>query len=178
MLMLTNFIAFQIGWFSSVIGAAQQMPWLGPVVLIGVLALHLRRARRPDLEVGLVLACGIIGVWFDSLLVAAGLVAYPSGQPVGFMAPYWIVTMWMLFATTLNVSMGWLKGRLVLAAGLGAVAGPLSYLAGQKLGGMQFLEPTTATIALAIGWGTVMPVLMLLAERLDGFSFREIRSNS
>ena len=140
--------------------------------------LLLRQARRPELEAGLVLACGILGTWFDSLLVATSWVGYPSGQISPFLAPYWIITMWMLFATTLNRSMGWLRGRLVLASVLGAIAGPASYIAGQKLGGIEFREPVFAIAALAIGWAVVMPLLMMLAERLDGFRVAESRGAS
>ena len=88
--MLINFAAFQIGWFSSVIGAAKQMPWLGPVAFVLVLALHLRGARRPSGEVMLVIACGVIGLLFESVLVLAGWVTYPSGFFNELLAPYWI----------------------------------------------------------------------------------------
>ncbi|MGB5510717.1 MAG: DUF2878 domain-containing protein [Woeseiaceae bacterium] len=170
--MLINFAAFQIGWFSSVLGAAKQMPWLGPVAFLLVLAIHLRVARRPQFEIGLVIACGVIGLMFDSVLVAAGWVTYPSGLFSDLLAPYWIVTMWMLFGTTLNLSMGWLKGRPLLAALLGAIGGPASYIAGQKLGGIVFLEFVPAIIALAVGWAIFMPILMALAERFDGMSVK------
>jgi hypothetical protein len=166
---LLNFVLFQIGWFSSVLGAASNMPWLGPVVFVAVFSWHLRGAQRPDLEAGLVLACGIVGTWFDSLLVATGWVAYPAGQFSSVMAPYWIITMWMLFATTLNISMGWLRGKRLLAAVLGAIAGPASYYAGQKLGGIEFREPAFAVLALGIGWAFLMPLVLELAERLNGF---------
>jgi hypothetical protein len=168
--MIINFAAFQIGWFSSVLGAASQMPWLGPVAFLVVLAIHLRVARRPQLELGLVIACGAIGMMFDSVLVAAGWVTYPSGLFNEVLAPYWIVTMWMLFGTTLNLSMGWLKGRPLLAAAFGAIGGPASYFAGQKLGGIVFLEFLPAMVALAIGWAVFMPILLALAERFDGIS--------
>ncbi|MBU2677412.1 MAG: DUF2878 domain-containing protein [Gammaproteobacteria bacterium] len=165
--MMVNFIAFQIGWFSSVIGAANQMPWLGPVVLLFVLAIHLGITSRPTSELLLVIACGVVGIVFDSLLVAFDWVSYPSGQFSEILAPYWIVTMWMLFGTTLNVSMGWLKGRPALAAVFGAIGGPASYIAGQKLGGIILVDYMAAMIALAIGWAVFMPLLLALAEKLD-----------
>lgn len=168
--LLINFAAFQIGWFSSVIGAARQMPWLGPLVLLIVLAIHLRQARRPHAELTLVVACGIVGVFFDSLLVVSGWVTYPSGQFSDVLAPYWIVTMWMLFGTTLNLSMGWLKGRPWLAAAFGAVGGPVSYIAGQKLGGIVFADYYAALIALAVGWAVFMPLLLSVAERYNGMT--------
>jgi hypothetical protein len=177
MQILVNFIAFQFGWFSSVLGAARDMPWLGPLVFLAVLVIHLGQAHRPERELGLVIICGIIGTWFDSFLVATGWVTYPSGQFSQLMAPYWIITMWMLFATTLNRSMGWLRGRLLLASALGAVSGPASYVAGQKLGGIVFVEFWPAIVALGIGWAVVMPILMVLAERLDGFQLNVARSS-
>lgn len=170
MSLVINFLAFQIGWFSSVVGAAQQMPWLGPAAFLVIFAVHLRQAHRPLLEVNLVIASGIIGLIFESVLVALGWVTYPSGLFSESLAPYWIVTMWMLFATTLNVSLGWLKGRPLLAALLGLVGGPASYFAGSKLGGIQFLDFNAAMIALAAGWALSMPLLMKLAEKFDGVS--------
>ena len=118
----------------------------------------------------LVLSCGFIGALFDSVLVAMGWVTYPSGLFVESMAPYWIISMWMLFATTLNVSLRWMRGRYFLALVMGAVAGPLAYIGGSKLGGILFLDRTAGLVALSIGWGLMMPVLVLLAERLDGVS--------
>jgi hypothetical protein len=176
MQILINILGFKIGWLSSVVGAATQMPWLGPVMLLVVLAVHLRQAERPDLEIGLVIACGVIGAWFDSILAATGWVSYPSGQIDPHVAPYWIVAMWMLFATTLNRSMSWLKGRLALAAVMGAVAGPMSYYAGSRLGGIVFESPLPATIALSIGWAAIMPVVVVLAERMNGFAAEPARA--
>ena len=116
MQLLLNFSAFQMGWLSSVVGGARQMPWLGPLVVLVALLIHLRAARKPFDEIILVLVSAVIGGIFDSLLVAAGWVAYPSGTFASALAPYWIITMWMLFATTLNVSMRWLRDRVRLAA--------------------------------------------------------------
>lgn len=166
--LLINFAAFQLGWFSSVIGGAQQMPWLGPVAVMLAVGLHLVYARKPKAEFNLILLCGVLGATFDSLLVAAGWVTYPSGLVADFMAPYWIVAMWMLFATTLNVSLKWLKNRPALAALMGFVAGPMSYIAGHKLGGMEFTNEVAAILALAIGWAIMMPALTRLADRFNG----------
>ncbi|MGB5688490.1 MAG: DUF2878 domain-containing protein [Woeseiaceae bacterium] len=168
MLFLMNFAVFEIAWLSSVVGAAQQMPWLGPLVGVAALALHLRAARRPFDEILLVLSCGLIGASFDSLLVAAGWVTYEAGMFADYLAPYWIITMWMLFATTLNVSMRWLRGRPKLAALLGLYGGPASYLAGQALGGIVIVNQFAALTMLAIGWAIIMPILMWLSEQLDG----------
>ena len=151
---------------------AQQLPWLGPVAALIALVLHLRAARKPFEEVLLVLICALIGASFDSVLVSAGWVSYKSGQFSTYLAPYWIITMWMLLAMTLNVSMRWLRGKPVAAALLGFYGGPASYLAGQALGGIILTNQFAALAALAVGWAVMMPLLMRLSESLDGMPGR------
>lgn len=167
-----NFLLFQAGWFATVLGAANGQPWMGPVVVLAIVALHLRAARRPAVEARLVAGAVLLGLAADSLLLATGWIAYPNGGWIPGVAPYWIVSLWALFATTLNVSMRWLSGRAALAALFGAVGGPLSYLAGARLGAMSFVETAPAVAALAVVWAVAMPLLMKLASRFDGTADR------
>lgn len=178
MFLIINFAAFQIGWLSSVVGGAQQMPWLGPIAVLVALFIHFKAARRPLEEFMLVLSCALMGAAFDSFLTASGWVNYPSGQFSSMLAPYWIITMWMLFATTLNVSMRWMRGRPGLAAIFGFVGGPMTYIAGQKLGGIELINPVAALIALGFGWAVMMPILMRLSETFDGMSTQPVLRKS
>jgi len=168
--LLSNLLFFKTGWLSSVLGGANQMPWLGPVAVAIAVLVHLRHAEKPEAELTLILSCAAIGTVFDSVLVAAGFVSYASGLFSVSAAPYWIIGMWMLFTTTLNMSLRFLKGRPWLSAAIGFVAGPLAYLGGAKLGGIVFVEQREALATLAIGWAMIMPALMLLAERFDGIT--------
>ena len=166
---LLNLGAFQIGWFACVWGGANGMPALGALAVAVIVAVHLfYTAERPGTELALITVAALIGIVWDSALVALGWLSYPSGTLVQGMAPYWIIAMWMLFATTLNVSMGWLKQRYTLAVLLGAVGGPMAYFAGFKLGGVEFKTLALGLGAQAVGWATLMPVLTVLAERLNG----------
>lgn len=174
MKLLINFAAFQAGWFSCVLGAAHGIPLLGPVVVLGVILLHLSLARQPGSELKIIFLAAVMGAVADSLLLASGWVAYPNGAWLAGMAPYWIISMWALFATTLNESMVWLRGRPVLAALMGAVGGPLSYLAGQKLGAITFIQTGPALLALAALWAFAMPMLSGLASRLVADSKQEL----
>ena len=166
--LLINVGIFQVAWFAAVISASQGYPWVGALTMLAAILVHLRRASRPQPELILVLVCGVIGAIWDSVLVALGWISYPSGNWVANLAPYWIVTMWMLFATTLNIGFGWLKNRPVLAFIFGAVGGPLAFLTGHKLGGVVLVEFEVALIAQAVGWGLMMPILLELADRFDG----------
>ena len=168
--MLLNLIAFQIGWFACVLGGAHGWPWLGVLVTAAAIALHLYRAVRPRPEAMLIGLSGLLGFVADSLLTWTGLLRFPSGQFHPDLAPYWMVAMWMLFATTFNVALGWLKPRLGLAALLGMVAGPLAYYGGAKLGGVSFGNLVFSLMAVAGVWTLAMPVLLVIASRWNGMA--------
>jgi len=76
-----------------------------------------------------------------------------------------LLAMWALFATTINHSMAWLKDRYFLALILGAIFGPLAFIAGENLGAVVFVDRPKALAALALGWSALMPFLLWLAER-------------
>ncbi len=169
---IMNAAAFQFGWLCCVLAGASHLPWLGTVTALLIVACHVNQAPRPGNELLLILSAGVIGAGWDSLLVHAGLLQYPSGTLIEGTAPHWIIAMWLLFATTLNVSLRWLRHRTLLAAALGAVAGPAAYYAGYKLGGVQIPVFNTAMAALAVGWAVFMPLLIQLSMLLDGFRSR------
>ena len=172
---LINFVAFQLAWFACVLGGAHDRVTAGTLAVVAVVALHLAMAPRPGSEARLVAIVTIIGLGWDSLIVSLGLMSYPAGTFAPGVAPLWILAMWALFATTLNLSMGWLKGRPWLAVAFGAVGGPLAYVAGKKLGGVEMGEPMLALLVQGLGWAVMMPLLLRLAARLNGFETRHTR---
>lgn len=170
MKVVANFIAFQIGWFACILGASNDMPWIGALVGVIVISLHLFSVDRPVKELNLIACALVIGIVLDSLLVMSGWLSYPNGILLSGTAPYWILMLWALFASTLNVSMKWMHGKYWLAAIFGAVGGPLSYLAGARLGAVTFVDLQAALLALAVGWALAMPCLIRLARQFDGVS--------
>ncbi|MGD9843572.1 MAG: DUF2878 family protein [Steroidobacteraceae bacterium] len=73
-----------------------------------------------------------------------------------------------MFATTLNVSLAFLRQRYWLAALFGFIGAPLSFLAGERLHALQFPDLWLALLALAVGWAILMIILMWLSERFNG----------
>jgi hypothetical protein len=108
---LVNALVFKVAWVSTIFGGANELPLFGPLVVMIAVAIHLWRAAEPHRELALVVLTGAIGLAWDSVMVAAGWLSYPSGTFVAGLAPYWIVGMWMLFATTLNVTFRWCRLR-------------------------------------------------------------------
>lgn len=169
MQLLANLIVFQCGWFACVLAAAHDYPWLGTAAAMLIVGWHLYRLPRPATGLALILLCGLLGLVLDSLPVALGLLHYHSGMLISDLAPNWIIAMWLLFATLPNISLRWLRGHMALAAGLGAVGGPLAYYAGIRLGAASFTEPAwQALLLLAANWAIAMPLIMALASRFDG----------
>jgi Protein of unknown function (DUF2878) len=166
---LINFLAFQIAWFACVLSAAQGQSWLGVAVAVCVVAWHLYHANDSQLELILIVITAIFGSLFDQTLMSLDLVRYASAAWPSYLLPVWMVMMWMIFATTLNLSMRWLRGHYWMASLLGLIGGPLAYLGGVKLGAMQFLQTNTMLISLALGWAFCMPALLWLSTRTDGY---------
>ena len=169
---LVNFVLFQLGWFACVIGAGRGAPAAGTIFALLIVVAHVVRAASPIEEMKLLGVALALGLVWDSALASTGWIRFTSGVVVDGVAPPWILALWALFATTLNVSLGWLKGRPLVAALLGAVAGPLSYWAGARLGAIEFEALTPALCALAIGWAVMTPLLVAAATRFDGVSAR------
>ncbi len=146
---IANFVVFQAAWFAAVLGAAHQLPLWGTACVIAVIAWHLGISARPAQEAKLIGIACVVGLVVESAVAMQGHVAYPSGQPVAWLAPYWMVALWGELAIALNVTMRWMKRRLWLASVLGAIAGPASFVSGVKLGGAQFVDTTPALVTLA-----------------------------
>jgi hypothetical protein len=165
--LLANIVSFQFGWFACVLGAARGYAWFGPVLVLVIAAAWLFAAARP-LSLGLVLVlAGVVGWCWDSWLSVLGFIGYAPGPLPAPFAPLWILALWVLFGTTLDVSLRWLRGKWWLAALLGAVSGPLAYLGGARLGALQLLQPTEAMCAQAVGFGLLLPALVALSRRCD-----------
>ncbi len=142
-----NFVLFQGAWFAGVILAGNGRPWIATFTLLAVAFVHLLFVRDRRLESKVLLAAIPFGFVVDSVVASSGALAY-SGQLSPYLCPPWIVAMWVLFAATFLHSFSWIVGRVALAAVLGAVAAPLSYLAGQRLGAVKFGEPLERSIPI------------------------------
>ena len=169
---VANVVVVQAAWFAAVLGAAQQMPLWGTACVIAAVVWHLGVSARPAQEAKLIALACAIGLLVESAVAIQGNVTYPSGQPVAWLAPYWMVALWGELAIALNVTMRWLKPRLWLAALFGAIGGPAAFAAGVRLGGAAFVDRTPALVTLACIYAVAMPLLVWLSNRFDGVSTR------
>jgi len=164
--MLLNAALFQVAWFAAVLGAAHEMAWFGPLVLLPVLAVNLAMASDRRGELKLWAVAGTLGLLFDTALVAAGVFAPRHHLFPHPFSPPWMIGLWLNFAATLNQSLAWLQARPLLAALFGAVGGPLAYYGGARLGATATIPGVEGLMILTIGWGLMTPLLCNLAKTL------------
>lgn len=161
-------LAGQAGWFVCVLSAAHGAGWLGTLCVVGLGILHLRHVPHPRDETCLCLCVALLGWLWDSVPVHYGWLRYPSGMVLTGFAPYWMASLWVLFALQINTLYRWLRVHHWLASAIGCAAGPLSFRAGAALGAVEFARPLVAWIALGAAWAVLLPTVVWLGERFDG----------
>jgi hypothetical protein len=163
---LVNFVLFQLGWFACILGAAHGYVSWAVLFCLAVAAFHLWQSSEPMQEGMLLLKILALGIFADTLLLQTGSLVFESKGLVPSLSPIWMWSLWVILGCTLNESMSWLRGRYVLAAVLGAITGPLSYLAGVKLGAATWGNETQALVLLGLIWATAMPLLFWWAAKV------------
>jgi hypothetical protein len=162
-----NMLWMQALWFGAIIGAAQQLFWLAPVVMACFICWEFRPARRVYGDVQLMLVAVLIGLILDTTWVKLGWIDYADNLDLSERAPLWILLLWAGLALTLNHSLAWLQSRLVLAGVLSGLSSPLSYLGAARLGAVDIIsESWLWAVVLGFSWAVTVPLLLWLAKYL------------
>jgi tetrahydromethanopterin S-methyltransferase subunit D len=77
-----------------------------------------------------------------------------------------MVMLWVNLATTLSVSMGWLRGRYVRATLFGGIGGPVAYYSGAKLAAMTAMPDLPGFLGIGLAWAIALPLLYGLRDLL------------
>lgn len=157
-----NFLGYQLAWLACVMGAARELAWPGVVVSLAFVAFQWWASpwRRADLQ--LAISCTALGLLMDGGLAHYGLIEYAASSTI-LPAPAWILALWAAFGMTLNHSLAFLKPSS--AAFLGALGGPLAYLAGARMGAIDLPWPGVAIVVLALAWAASAALLVALAHQ-------------
>lgn len=160
----SNLLGYQATWLVVVWSAGQGRAWVGMLACALFIAIQGLQSRTRAADVRVLLAAVACGLVVDGSLAASGLLLYASPAPA-LPAPAWIVCLWAAFAMTMNHAMAWFASHPVIAAGLGALAGPLAYLgAARGFGAVAFATPAWLGLAcLAVAWAMALPGLLRIA---------------
>ncbi|MCS5451717.1 DUF2878 domain-containing protein [Enterobacter huaxiensis] len=148
-------IAFDLYWTLVVLFRERGLViWLALAILA---CLMLSPAHR--LYAVLLAAAGSL---LDALWAMTGLIAFTGAS----LMPLWMVALWLMFATVWTQLTGTttLPGWMLTL--LATVGGPVAYLIGERLGAIEFLEPTFIVVSwMAPGWLVLMLFFHLLMGR-------------
>ena len=176
--LIINLLLFQLGWFACVLGGAYDQVLIGSMIALAVIGYHFFRAANAAKEFRLLMLALIIGLVFESMVTAQGLAFYSHGQVFDSIAPLWMILMWPLFATTLNLSMRWLKGLApLLIAVIGAVFAPLAYYAGNRLGAVEYDNFILSMSIIAIAWSILLPAMVTMSLKFNGYSVSPVSTD-
>ena len=162
-----NFVAFQAGWFACVLGAANNLGWLGPLLVIFTVPLQIYfLTEKYKAETLFVIMCGTVGFLLETAMIA-GNVYIAIDRHWGLICPPWMAALWFNFAPLISISLLWLKGRYLLAAILGGILGPIAYWGGEKLGALTVADTfLQGYFPLAILWAITLPGLVYFHKKL------------
>jgi hypothetical protein len=157
---LLNALLFQLGWFACVLGGTPVAQVFLPLYLV----VHFTWISTDPREWRFTALVVLLGCALDAIAVSAGVFTFEGSS----FLPFWLVALWVLFATLVPHGLSWLQGRLWLAAAAGAAGGTLSYVAGLRLGVAEAPVLPLAVGWWAIQWAVLLPSLLLAGPQCAG----------
>jgi hypothetical protein len=158
---LFDLVASQMVWWWCVLAVRQGEELVGLAAPLAYVAGRVAvRPARAAATLKLAVAGALFGATGDQVLASVGLLDFlPAGTLGVFM-----VSLWAMFAVSLEHSAAFL-GRLspLQRALAGAVAGPLAYLGGERLGVLALERG--AYLGVAVEWALALLVLPVLVSR-------------
>jgi len=157
-MLLLNALAFQLCWFAAVMAGD-----FAAVLAVGLFVLVHMWQVKPG-EISLIICVTVAGAGWDTLLLNIGMIRFPDHNL--YLIPPWLLLLWLAFAMTLRHSLHWCVRRLWLAIPLVAIAAPLSYFAGARLGAIEL--NAYALLLISAGWAVLMAVISFTTSSTAG----------
>ncbi|MDV6327032.1 DUF2878 domain-containing protein [Idiomarina sp. PL1-037] len=144
---IVSFVLFNALWFSAVSGRENY------IVLSGVLLAFQFFYSIAVAKVSwtLILRLFAVGLLLEAIVISLGVIDFSGGY-----FPLWLVMLWLGFSSMAPVALDWLAPKPVIAVLLGAISGPLSYVAGIKLNAATIDSMPVVVGCYAAVWGLMM----------------------
>lgn len=151
-------VAYQALWLVAVLAAARLPAATAALVCVPALVLCLR--VHPPARVARALPAAAVGYASDAGALAGGVLVFSGGTLAGgVLPPLWLAALWLGFAVSFPVLLGWLRAHPWLTAALGAVGGTLSYATALRLGAAGTPDWTLFAGVMAPLWAARLALL-------------------
>lgn len=148
-------LGFQCLWFAAVLLGNRGWLVLGALILLHFIY---SPRRKTDIKA---LTLLIPGVAVDATLTALGAFHFTE-------TPVWLLFIWLGFILSLDHSLHWLKNlHISWQCVIGAISGTASYIAGWRLGAVQFGWHLNDMIGvIGVIWCVLLPIFLYLDSLL------------
>jgi hypothetical protein len=159
---LFSAVLFQLAWFSAVIGRESFI-----LVTTALLVVHFLVTPTVLKDVKGAGIIALIGILADSTLSALNIFDFAQQALI----PVWLILLWLHLGAALPHGFAFMKKLKTWQVCLiGAVAGPVSYFAGFRLGAVELPYGVIISCGLlSLIWLLLLPVFVLIIDRITAF---------
>lgn len=156
---LINALLFQVLWFVAILG--QNMWSLMPLALMLV---HFFIIGNKQF-LGIV-SLAFLGILIDSAFNFAGIYHFSTASLTlpYINLPVWLASLWLGFCLCLPISLAWLLKKPYLLIIACSLMGPISYLAGRRLGALSFSDANVWLLVLEWCMFSIIVLIVLFPK--------------
>ncbi len=161
-----NLILLNLLWFTSVLGAANELLWPAAWCLLLLLATMFIYQGLTKKEMKIIGFSLLFGIVLDGFLYHSGWLTYASPYfATKPLPPIWILFLWAGFGASIMTGMRWMINKPALGASVMAIGAPLSYVSAAKLGAVTVNNYPHALLLIGAAWFLYFCCIRLLVVK-------------
>ena len=162
-----NVIGFYICWWLTVFGAVSELYFIGPLVTLIFVILHLYKVANHKKEDIFLIICFFLGLIIETVLLNFNVIIHKGFLVEYNIAPLWSIALWVCFGSTLFHSFKWLSRQYFISMLLGLFSAPLIYLSMNAIGIIEFgMNKIHVGLVASFLWGVFIPLFIYISDRL------------
>lgn len=163
MLKIVNFALFYLGWFICIIWHNQ----LAGIACLAICLANILLMRYKAKEILIIFLISALGLANDGLATGLGIFNFANAEKYYSSQNLWLLALWILFTSTFNSSLKFIKGYKTFTLGIiGGVGGLISYYSGIRFEVFTTDNTLLSLIYIGVNWMFLFPLLFRLYYRL------------
>lgn len=157
---VSQFILFQMQWWSALLLAKSGYPNTGALIAISLCLLEYVLLKFSKHRLKLVFFCLILGILMDSVLSYHEIFIYKYYIPgIDWLIPLWGIAIWVSFSTWFSLSL-YLRNYKLLVSIATIIFAPLSYLVGNHFSVVELKYQEFSLFIIGVTWLIFMNLIL------------------